>query len=298
MVIIIVFIPLSTNSSPLRDPVGPIAPADISIVPDQEVYTLTTEPGVSDDTVFIHGHVSCKIPDAAPPQTTCIVQIYVEQGGSTITVPRMEFTKDVQILEFSVHFTISPNLPAGAEYALYYWGNWYYEGGLGSGEVGSVTGSIKITQFGSLELMNSYGGSYWSFYVDEWRDYTITLKNNGNGVDNITLAVVEKPEGVKVELELDELKLKSGGEREVHVKVKQEGGRGKTGVIRIKCASSFSGTNSFDTVDVNIKTTERSGGPAFEVIMTVGAVSFIIMVFVLVVIFYLKYKKKHPRSPI
>jgi hypothetical protein len=92
--------------------------------------------------------------------------------------------------------------------------------------------------------------------------------------------------------------LKSGGERELHVKIKQEDGRGRTGVIRFKSVSSFGGTNSFDTLDVNFKTTERSGGPAFETIMTIGAVSFIIMVFVLVVLFYLRYKKKNPESPI
>ncbi|MGA1848245.1 MAG: hypothetical protein ACMUHB_02795, partial [Thermoplasmatota archaeon] len=197
-----------------------------------------------------------------------------------------------------VQFRIDSNQPAGAEYTLYYWGNWYYEGGLGSGEVGSVTGLIKITQFGSLEIFNSYESGTWKFYVGEWRDFTITLKNYGNGVDSISLAVVEKPDGIIVEMELDEIKLKSGGERELHVKVKQEEGGGRTGVVRIKCVSSFSGTNSFDTLDVNIKTTERGGGPAFETVMTVGAVSFVILVFVVVFLFYLKYKKKHPQSPI
>jgi hypothetical protein len=283
----------TVSAKPQRDPVGSLAPPpEISIVPDRDQYSLSTEPGASDNIVIIIGSVFCEIPDSVPPNTECYVQIFIEfMMTETETLPLMTFTNEITKLEFTHEIDIEEGSPAGSTYHAIIHGNWQYDGGLGYGDVNSAYVYIEITQYGSAEIENTYLTGAWEMEVGKAEEFSIVIYNFGNGDDTLTIEILEQPEGITIEMELDKIMLKRNGKREIWVKVKQSDGGGKTGIIRFGCSSPHDGILSTESLDISYRTKKTAQGSSAEIGLIIFGIVFILSIS-LIVFLVIKNKKK------
>ena len=55
------------------------------------------------------------------------------------------------------------------------YGKWQYDGGLGYGDINAVYVTIEITQYGSVEVENTYTSGIWEMEVGRAEEFSIEV---------------------------------------------------------------------------------------------------------------------------
>jgi uncharacterized membrane protein len=141
-----------------------------------------------------------------------------------------------------------------------------------------------------VEIENTFTSGIWEMEVGRTEEFSIEVYNFGNGDDTISIEVIDIPDDLEIEIELDSVLLRNSGSREIWIRIKQNEGEGRTGIIKIKCSSSYDGIQSSDEIDINYRTEKPTPGPSMEIWITMIGLVFI-GITTLVVVLILKGRR-------
>jgi hypothetical protein len=117
---------------------------------------------------------------------------------------------------------------------------------------GSGPVKLRIKQYGSLLVKRNILDD--RIPVGEWRTVTLSILNEGNGIDTFHIEIIEKSDGVESELEKDAVIIPPGDSSEVELRIRQRYGMAESNKVMVKVWSDFPGKENETLVNIHFRT--------------------------------------------
>ncbi|MGA1866212.1 MAG: choice-of-anchor T family protein [Thermoplasmatota archaeon] len=226
---------------------------EIRIIIDQEQVEVSVEPG-SDGIARFTGTVYCEIPPSTPPGQYCIVQLMADAGGWPCSnPPSMTFSRNHVEEDYDLSVQVPIEISSSTDGLLSVSGRWQYSPGMTGGVLPAETAMIDILAYSRPQISSVSRNN--RVLVGEWCDIIMTLTNAGNADDDITLSVVDVPDGVNTYFMDESIVVSEKESIEVILKFRQSNGAPQTHSITVSARGQFNSTKVEDQQMVVIETT-------------------------------------------
>ena len=271
------------------------ADPEITLYFSQDIFQTTAEPDVV-LSVEVTGTVICDLPDMAPDNLHCYVDVFFASDSwrSSGSIHYF-FNSENRETQFNCFYTPQQtDGPAGEMINISVRATWSYPANRQAGEVEPAYSSIEVTPYGRV-LLNAFDlDDPSNLVIDERLEGRLEVMNRGNDEDVITLEVVSAPPNVEVVLEEDRLVMDFWEVRFVNITILQKGGGPQKGEIVFRASCSKPGSINSREMTLGIESKEKTGEDrSGQIIMISIPIIGGIVLTTIIVIVMKKFEKKN-----
>jgi len=255
--------------------------------------TVDVAPG-DDGIIYLTGKAFCDMPPGTPPNQICVVYLTGDAEGWPVSTPStLTFDYRTTELPFDVAVRAPPETKAGDGYTLTISGRYRYSPGSQGGGIDAVRTLITVNPYSLLKIGTEKPTIMEP--VGSWGKIELTLKNEGNTDDNITLSIsctsileLEMEEGPVIKVNWDSFIV-------LTLRAKQRSGLAHTEEIDITAKGSHPGNQSVCYYIVYLKTSNSPKGMVTSPLV-IASGSIIILVVALIVMVSIKSIRKRSKK--
>jgi hypothetical protein len=279
---------------------GPTVPETEVIVPiitiQLKYYTDLMFYDNSPREVILTYEVVCYIPPETPPGVQCEVVLVGTANDFFVTpIDPLVFTYQIDTLQFTMEVIVPPDAEAFRNFDILVSGTYDISPGQGGGEVPGIVVEMTIPPFGCIQLRAEPRNN--KSPVGHWIEVDITILNQANSEDVVTLDVFKNDQKVKLKLSEEVLTVRKGEIKEVTIAARQRSGLPSTNEFTLRARSSYQGLNATVYCDVAFETTLSSSsvfkGP---VAFAVGGSAIILIFAVSLIVIFMFRRKRSKRE--
>ncbi len=212
----------------------------IYITYDGKFKNVSVEPG-SNNTFSVSGKIHAIY--QGRENDSKVFQIMMMVTGDILSeyrTPKIPISQDEPITNYTVLVTPSYGLQAELDAEIWIVAYVVHPDDpnqidyFGRGQI-----NLKVKQYGAFSVHRTIVTE--RVPVGEWRTVTLTIKNEGNGIDRFNITLISCPDEVDYVLDLRRITIERGGEGSVNIRIRQKTGFSSSNTMKIEVSSMYPG---------------------------------------------------------